>query len=409
MAFPFYIAKRYLFSKKSHHAINIISGVSVCGVAIATAALVCIMSVFNGFQDTVSNLFTSFDPQIKVRPAEGKFVPADAPELEQLRKRSDIAVYTETVEDNALLMINNRQAMVTIKGVDDNFEELTRIDKILYGDGVFELHADIIDYGIMGSALLQRLGLAADFSSPVQVYAPRKGDQIDLNDPRESLNNEEFFSPRVCFMVKQNKYDANYVITSVAFARRLFERQGYVSAVELRVEKGCDVDKVKEEIASQLGSKYLVQNRYEQQEDTFKIMQIEKLISYIFLTFIIMIACFNIIGSLTMLIIDKKEDAIILRNLGANNSQIRSIFMLEGRMIATAGAVIGIIIGLLLCWLQQEYELISFGNGSGSYILNAYPVSVHPMDIVIIFITVIVVGWLSVWYPVHHLSKRLAR
>ncbi|MBQ0023303.1 MAG: ABC transporter permease [Prevotellaceae bacterium] len=409
MSFPFYIASRYLISKKSHHAINIISGVSVCGVAIATAALVCILSVFNGFQDTVAGLFTSFDPQLKVVPTEGKFIAADADGLEMLKEEPEISICTETLEDNALLMINNRQVMVTIKGVEDNFEELTNINNILIGDGIFELHADVIDYGILGSNLLLQLGLPTDFSNALQVYAPRKGERIDLTDPRESLNQEELFSPKVGFMVKQNKYDSHYVITSIAFARRLFERQGYISAVELKLADNANIQDVKKKLQKKLGSKYQVLDRYEQQEDTFKIMQIEKLISYIFLTFILMIACFNIIGSLSMLIIDKKDDVITLRNLGANDRQISGIFMIEGSMICFLGAIIGIAVGLIFCLLQQQYGLIRFGNSEGNYLLDAYPVSVHYIDIALIFVTVIIVGFLSVWYPVRRLSKKYTK
>lgn len=409
MNVSFYIARRYLLSKKSHHAINIISGVSVCGVAIATAALVCILSVFNGFQDMVAGLFTAFDPELKVVPAEGKFMKADAEELKAVKAEPMVAVCTETLEDHALLMLNNRQTMVTIKGVEDSFEELTHFDDILFGDGTFELHADVIDYGILGANLLLQLGLTADFEQPIQVYAPRKGERIDLNDPRESLNVDELYSPRVGFMVKQNKYDSNYVITNIRFARRLFEQEGNVSALELKLAQGTDLWAAKERLQRLVGEKYRVMDRYEQQEDTFKIMQIEKLISYIFLTFILMIACFNIIGSLSMLIIDKKQDAITLRNLGASERQIRNIFMIEGRMICVAGAVIGITLGLLLCWLQQEFGLIRFGDSEGSYIIDAYPVSVHALDIVLVFATVIVVGFLSVWYPVRHLSKKYTK
>ena len=234
MNVSFYIARRYLFSKKSHHAINIISGVSVCGVAIATAALVCILSVFNGFQDMVAGLFTAFDPELKVVPKEGKFMKANTKELSLLRQDADVAVLTETLEDHALLMINNRQVMATVKGVEDSFEDLTGINNILIGDGVFELHADVIDYGILGSNLLMQLGLPADFVSPLQVYAPRKGERMNLTDPRESLNQEELYSPKVGFMVKQNKYDSKYVITNIGFARRLFDRPDEVSAVEMR-------------------------------------------------------------------------------------------------------------------------------------------------------------------------------
>ena len=406
MSFPIYIASRYLLSKKSHHAINIISGVSVCGVAIATAALVCILSVFNGFQDMVADLFTSFDPELKVVPARGKYVPADFGGLDSLKSCPEVKVYSETLEDNALLMVNNRQTMVTIKGVQDNFRDLTDIDDILIGDGTFDLGFDVIDYGILGSNLLLQLGLPADFSTPIQVYAPRKGERVNLSDPSESLNQEELYSPGVGFMVKQKKYDSNYVLTSIAFARRLFERQGYVTAIELKIKDGVDIGHAKKKIQAIVGDGFKVLDRYEQQEDTFKIMKVEKLISYIFLTFILMIACFNIIGSLSMLIIDKRQDAMTLRNLGGNNKQISDIFMMEGRMICLAGAILGIVVGLALCLLQQKYGIIAFGSSAGSYIIDAYPVSVHAFDIFVIFITVVVVGFLSVWYPVRRLSKK---
>lgn len=381
----------------------------MCGVAIATAALVCILSVFNGFQDMVAGLFTAMDPQLKVMPAEGKFMKVDTKELNALRKDADVAICTETLEDQALLMMNNRQVMAMVKGVEDSFEELTDIGHILIGDGVFELHVDVIDYGILGSNLLMQMGLTTDFTGAIQVYAPRKGERIDMTDPRESLNQEELYSPGVGFMVKQNKYDSHYVITNIGFARRLFEREGEVSALELKLRDGADVQTVKERLRTMLGERYVVKDRYEQQEDTFKIMQIEKLISYIFLTFILMIACFNIIGSLSMLIIDKKQDAITLRNLGANERQIRGIFMMEGRMICVLGAVIGITLGLLLCWLQQEFGLIRFGSSEGSYIIDAYPVSVRVTDVLLVFVTVLAVGFLSVWYPVRHLSRKYTR
>ena len=407
MGFPFYIARRYLFSKKSHTAINIISGVSVCGVAIATAALVCILSVFNGFQDMVAGLFTAFDAELKVVPAEGKYVSADSEALRKLRKDSDIAVYTEVIEDNALLMANNRQVMVTIKGVDDNFEQLTNINDILYGDGIFELHADVIDYGVAGVGVLQQLGLPIDFQNAITVYAPRKGERIDMTDPTESFNEEELYSPNVGFMVKQNKYDARYVLTNIEFARRLFGKEGCVTAVELKLRRNANIDKVKSRLAASLGDAYKVMDRYEQQEHTFQIMKIEKLISYIFLTFILMVACFNIIGSLSMLIIDKKSDTLTLRNMGASDSQIRSIFMLEGRMISLTGAVTGILIGLALCFVQMHYGVIRFGQQEGAYIIDAYPVSVRVLDIVLIFVTVIVVGFLAVWYPVRTLTQNV--
>ena len=207
--------------------------------------------------------------------------------------------------------------------------------------------------------------------------------------------------------MKQGKYDKNYILTSIYFTRNLFAQDGMLSSLELRLKAGSDFDQIKSEIQQLADDKYYVRDRYEQQEDTFRIMKIEKLIAYIFLTFILMIACFNIIGSLSMLIIDKRDDVVTLRNLGASDHQITRIFLFEGRMISAIGAVIGIAIGLLLCWLQQQYGIVRLGSSEGSFVVDAYPVSVHPTDIILIFVTVVAVGFLSVWYPVRYFAKRL--
>ena len=407
MNFPFFIARRYLFSKKSTHAINVISGISVVGVAIATTALVVTLSVFNGFHDLVASFFTSFDPQLKITPVEGKSVAADDPVLTQIRQLPQIEVATECVEDQALAIYKSRQMMVMIKGVDDNFDQLTHIKEILIGDGDFCLHAADMDYGIPGIRLAEQLATGYSYDQPLHIYAPRREGQFDLTNPTEAFEEDDLYSPGVLFNVRQAKYDKNYIITSIAFARRLFDQQGMLTSLELRLKPGSNFERTKSEIKQLCGDRFTVKDRFEQQDDTFKIMKIEKFIAYIFLTFILMVACFNIIGSLSMLIIDKKDDVVTLRNLGANDKQITRIFLFEGRMISAIGAVIGIIIGLLLCWLQQRFGLVALGSSSGSFVINAYPVSVHPEDIVLIFITVLVVGFLSVWYPVRYFAKRL--
>lgn len=407
MNFPFFIARRYLFSKKSTHVINVISSISVIGVAVATMALVIVLSVFNGFHDLVASLFTSFDPQLKVVPVEGKTAPADDPILTKIRLLPQVDVATETVEDQALAIYNDHQAMVKIKGVDDNFAELSHITDILYGDGSFSLHAANLEYGIVGIRLAQNLGIGAQWDGFLKIYAPKKEGQLDMTNPGDGFVVDSLDSPGVLFAVKQAKYDKNYIITSISFARNLFGQQGMLSDLELRLKPGSNLDAVKAEMQQIAGNKYKVLDRFEQQEDTFKIMSIEKMIAYIFLTFILVVACFNIIGSLSMLIIDKKNDVVTLRNLGANDKQITRVFLFEGRMIAVIGAVIGIGLGLLLCFLQQQYGFVRLGDSEGSFIVDAYPVSVHYSDVAIIFITVIAVGWLAVWYPVRALSKRL--
>lgn len=408
MNFPFFVARRYLFSKKSTHVINVISSISVIGVAVATMALVIVLSVFNGFHDLVATLFTSFDPQLKVVPVEGKTAPADDPILTQIRQLSQVDVATETVEDQALAVYQGRQAMVKIKGVDDNFAEMSHITDILYGDGTISLHAANLQYGTLGIRLAQTLGVGAQWDGFLKIYAPKKeGQLVDMANPSDGFVADSLNSPGVLFAVKQSKYDKNYIVTSISFARNLFGQQGMVSDLEIRLKPGSNLDAVKEEMQQIAGSKYRVLDRFEQQEDTFKIMSIEKLMAYIFLTFILVVACFNIIGSLSMLIIDKKNDVVTLRNLGANDKQITRVFLFEGRMIAVIGAVIGIGLGLLLCLLQQQYGFVRLGDSEGSFIVDAYPVSVHYTDVAIIFFTVIAVGWLAVWYPVRALSKRL--
>ena len=407
MNFPFYIARRYLFSKKSTHVINIISGISVVGVAVATMALVVTLSVFNGFHDLVASLFTAFDPQLKVAPTTGKTVAADDPVLTRIKHLKEVEVATETVEDMALAVYGERQAMVTVKGVSDNFDSLTYIRDILVGDGEYELYAGGMSYGILGIRVAETLGTGYRYDEPLKIYAPQREGQLNMANPTDGFVEDELYSPGVLFNVQQAKYDKNYIITSLSFARNLFGQQGMVSALELRLRPGSDFDAVKKEIKEIAGSRFTVKDRYEQQDDTFRIMKIEKFIAYIFLTFILTIACFNIIGSLSMLIIDKKTDVATLRNLGASDSQIVRIFLFEGRMISAIGAVIGTAAGLFLCWLQQTYGLVKLGSTSGSFIVDAYPVSVHPLDVVVVFITVLVVGFLSVWYPVHYLSRRL--
>lgn len=407
MNFPFFIARRYLFSKKSTHVINVISSISVIGVAVATMALVIVLSVFNGFHDLVASLFTSFDPQLKVVPVEGKTAPSDDPILTQIRLLPEVDVATETVEDQALAIYQGKQAMVKIKGVEDNFSELSHITDILYGDGTYSLHAANLEYGILGIRLAQTMGIGAQWDGYLKIYAPKKEGQLDLSNPGEGFVADSLNSPGVLFSVRQSRYDKNYIVTSIAFARNLFGQQGMLSDLEIRLKEGSNLNAVKAEMQKIAGTKYKVLDRFEQQEDTFKIMSIEKLMAYIFLTFILVVACFNIIGSLSMLIIDKKNDVVTLRNLGANDKQITRVFLFEGRMIAVIGAVIGIGLGLLLCLLQQQYGFVRLGESEGSFIVDAYPVSVHYTDVAIIFVTVIAVGWLAVWYPVRALSKRL--
>ena len=407
MHYELFIARRYLFAKKSHHAINIISGISVLGVAVATMAMVVTLSVFNGFQDLVADLFTAFDPELRVSPKDGQTVSVKDTAMLRLEKSDVVEVYTPVLEGQALVVHDGKQQVVTIRGVADNVTKQSHIEDILYGDGSFCLHADILEYGVLGIQLAQQLGLPAFFENPLQVYAPKPGERVNIGNPLSSFNHDELQSPGVVFMVRQAKYDAGYIITSLRFAQRLFDREGRVSSIDLKLKDGVNAKKAKQQIQAQLGERFKVEDRYEQQNDVFRVMRIEKLISYCFLSFILLVACFNIIGSLSMLMIDKRQDIQTLRSLGATDAQICTIFRLEGHIISLAGALLGLVFGAVLCWIQQEYGLVTMGDSEGSFIIEAYPVSVYMTDILLVLVTVLAVGWLAIWYPVRYLANKI--
>ena len=406
MNFSFYIARRYLFSKKSHNAINVISGISVCGVALATLALVCTLSVFNGFQSLVSDYFTAFDPELKITPVTGKVFDGQDPKIQALRSMPEIEVVSESLEDNAMVQYKGRQAMAVIKGVEDNFDRLTPIDSILFGRGDLLLHDEVADYAIPGIQLLSVLGSGIRFLDPLEIYAPKRGAKVYLANPATAFTGERLFSTGLTFAVNQEKYDASYILTSLSFARRLFQFTTEVSSVGLKLKPDADPGVVKRKLKEHLGDRFRVEDRYEQQADTYRIMRVEKLISYLFLTFILIIACFNVIGSLIMLIIDKRENVETLRHLGADNRQIERIFLYEGCLIVFLGAIAGVVLGVGLCYLQQTYGLLSLGS-SGSFVVDAYPVRVLASDVLLVLATVLVVGFLSVRYPVRFFSRRL--
>lgn len=401
---PLFFARRYLFSRKRVAAVNIISAISVAGVAFGTAALLCTLSVFSGFHDLIGSLFTAFDPQIEVVPAQGKFATTDDPLLAKMRQLPDVEASSFCLEDNALILFRGRPTVIMVKGVDDDFERVTGIRSILYGTGTYQLHRAGINYGIPGIGLASTMG-GIDYGT-LQICAPRRGERINLANPTESINADDVTSPKVCFDVQQRRYDENYLITSLAFAQGLFEQPGCITGLEVKLKDGASVETVKKQMQQIGGDRFKVLNQFEQQQEVFNVMNIEKLVTYVFLTFILLIACFNIIGSVSMLIIDKRADVDTLRHLGASDRLIFRIFLYEGRIIALLGSIIGTILGLTLCWLQQEFGLIKLGGSANSFIIDAYPVSIHLLDVTIVFITVIIVSFASVWYPVKYLSRR---
>jgi lipoprotein-releasing system permease protein len=362
---------------------------------VATVALVVVLSVFNGFSELVATFFTSFDPQLKIVPAAGKTCAADNPRLAEVKKLDEVAVATECVEDQALAIYGDQQAMVYIKGVGDSFTQLTHINDICYGDGHFQLHAANLEYGTPGLRLAQTLYMPARYQGFLYIYAPNRVGQLDLMNPLDGFVVDSLISPGVVFCVQQARYDKNYILTSLRFARNLFQCDGEITSLELKLKPDLYIPDIKKKIQAVCGDEFKVLDRYEQQSETFNIMKIEKLIAYIFLTFILIVASFNIIGSLSMLIIDKREDAKTLRALGARDSLIKKIFLFEGWLISIIGAVLGVGIGLLLCLLQQQYGIVRLGDSDGSFIVDAYPVSVHYIDVFGVFVTVVIIGFIS--------------
>lgn len=394
MKYELLISRRYLFSKKSHNAINIVSMIAVAGVAVATMAMVIVMSVFNGFQGLVAELFTGFDPELRITPVAGNSIDLSSNRIKALADSKDVAVFTPVAEGQALVVAGDVQKVVMLKGVADNYTQQSDILNALYGDGEPELHLDVIEYCIPGLQLCNQLGLPIYFQRPLEVYAPKRGERVNMANPKSSFNRDELNASGLVFSVHQSKYDSEYILCSLGFAQRLFDLDGRVTGIEIKLAPTGS----REDIEALLGEGFCVKDRYEQQEDVFRIMQIEKLISYAFLCFIMLVACLNIMGSLSMLMIEKREDAKTLSALGSTLRQIRRIFALEGLMIIFGGAMTGMLLGLVLCLLQQEFGFIRMGQSEGSFIIDAYPVVVRPGDLMLVLLTVVLLGFLSVMW-----------
>lgn len=397
------IAWRYLFAKKSHNAINIISGIAVGGIMVATVAMVVVLSVFNGFHDLLEGLYTEFDPVLKVVPMEGKYFGEESTDsiYDMLRHHNSVAATSRVIEDQALILFRGHPEVVTVKGVDDAFPKVSGIRNILYGKGQYQLHRADVDYAIPGIGLAQMMG-GPEFP-PLQICAPRGGERINLMDPLESLSVVDVNSAHLAFSVNQRKYDDSYMLLSYDLSQQLFEKEGQCTAFELALKPGVSISDAKAALHDKDG-RYRVLDRMEQQESVFSIMQIEKLLAYVFLTFILVVACFNIISSVSMLIIEKQHDAQTLSHLGMPLSRVRHIFMLEGQMITFIGTSVGVVVGVLICLLQQYFGIITLGTGD-NFIVQSYPVSVHPTDIVAVLFTALVVGYLATWYPVRHFTR----
>lgn len=401
MKLSLYIAKRYLFAKKSRNAINIISAVSVAGVAVGTMALVIILSVFNGLETMVSAIFNTFDPDIKITAAEGKTFIADTSRLKLLAKVDGVSCYSLSLEENALLKYGDRQFIATIKGVDDSYAMVSNIDSSMF-EGTFTLQSEKgRPYAIPGIGVAQYLGLRINFISQLSIWLPKKTGTTSIN--AEDSFNKKFITPSGIFEVEK-EYDSKYVYVPLAFARELIEVEEGVSSLEIKFTDRANPVIVQKNITKIFGKGFVVKNRYEQQEIFYKVMKSERLAIFFILTLILIIASFNIMGSLTMLIIEKERDIEILKSLGADNNLIRKIFIFEGWLISIIGAIAGIILGFAVCWVQQKFGLVKLN--SESLIMDSYPVVMKIKDFIIVPATVLLIGYWAAWYPVRFLTKK---
>lgn len=406
MNLPLHIAKRYLFSKKSHNAINIISLISVCGIAVATMAMVCALSIFNGFTKLVSDSFSVMDPDLKVTPTKGKAFDAQ-PILEQLKALPEVDIVSETIEDNALVRYGERQDPVLIKGVSEQFAQMVDTKRLVTG-GEFVLREGDVDFCVAGIGVAINLGLRTDNITPIEIYSPKRDVKIQMSNPSNAFTTAYAY-PAGVFALNQAKYDDQIILVSLDLARELFRYSSEVTSLEIKLKGNVSASDAETKIQNLLGDNLIVKNRFEQQSDSFRMVSIEKWVTFLILAFILIIAVFNVVGSLSMLILEKSTDIEILRNMGANNTLITRIFKIEGWLISMSGAIIGIIIGLALCLAQQHFGILKLGQNPGAFIVDAYPVEVMLTDIVFVFATVSVIGGLIVLYPVNNLKKRLKR
>jgi lipoprotein-releasing system permease protein len=403
MRFPFFIASRYLVSRKKQHAINIISGISVTSVLVGTFALIVVLSVFNGFDSVVKGLFSSFDPELKIVPAKGKRFAATENTLKLIASTEGVAVYAKTIEETVLLKYEDKTHPARIKAVDDQYMKVTGLDTMI----VLETY-EAPKGGhtcILGQGLSYHLGVALNFYRSLVFYAPNR--QAGLNVSAQNAFKQNYQTPTAIFSIRQ-EIDERYVITPIEFGRELFQTGDEVSAIEIKTNEDANIDDVKDALREKLGNEYIVKDRYEQHEFFYKIMQSEKWAIFMILSFILVIASFNILGSLTMLIIDKKNDVFILKSMGANSKLIQRIFMTEGIMITAVGALAGLILGFLAAWLQQTFGLIKI-NTNGTLIIDSYPVQMQFMDFVWVLVVVSLIGFIASWVPVKFLSRRILK
>ncbi|MBL6949817.1 MAG: FtsX-like permease family protein [Bacteroidales bacterium] len=402
MNLSFYIAKRYFKSKKSHNVINIISMISVIGVTIGTMALIIVLSVFNGFEKLVVSLFDSFNPDIQITLREGKIFPdTDIPQS-LLKEIPGVVYLTEVMEENALMRYKDKQTIVTLKGVGPDFQRMTGVDTMMV-EGRFLLRREGKDFAVLGYGVAYYLNANLDdYLNPITVFVPSRTGRIGSS--LEQAFSQEHIFPAGFFSIQQD-FDMKYAIMPLRFIRKLLDYTNQITAIEIKLQDGADHSKLQKQIEAVVGEKFVVKNRFQQQELLYNIMKSEKWAIFLILAFILLLATFNVVGSLSMLILDKKKDIAVLQSMGASRKLIKRIFMTEGMMISLIGAVTGMIIGGVICWLQQVFGLIRMGGPDSTFVVDSYPVQMQPLDFILVFLTVVLIGYLATWYPVYNIRK----
>lgn len=373
----------------------------MCGVVVGSIALICVLSVFNGFQSVIEDLFSNFDPQIKIVATSGKVFQPDS--IAEALNNPEIEHQCYVIEDNALLKFGEKQLPITIKGVPEDYNKVSGIDSILI-EGEFSTKEGSFNMAVGGVVLANTLGSGLRFVQPIWLYAPKRLGNVNPMMVDKAFNREHAFLTGI-YMVQQEKYDNNFLIVPLELARKLYDYTTEVTAIELKLVANANEQAVKSKISDIIGSNYKVLDRYEQQEEFFSMLQIEKWVTYLILSFILLIAIFNIVGSLSMLIIEKKEDIKILSSLGADSKLIKNIFLFEGWLISVFGAIIGIVVGVVLCYIQMEFGIIKLASTAGTYLVDAYPVNLVFFDVILIFLTVISMGFFASYIATRRLNS----
>jgi len=394
----FYIAKRYLIAKKSQNAINIISWISVISIGIGTFALVVVLSAFNGLESLVESLFESFDSDIHVEAAEGKVFSETEIPFDRLEELKGVADYTKVLEEVCGVRYKQQQTIATVKGVENSFLTMSKLDSALI-DGELFLKSNGVNFAISGYGVASQLGAYLQESpANMTIYAPKR-EVVSTINPINSVY-RRMIAPGAVFYISP-EYDNKYILVDLEFIQELLEYENVISSVELSVDEAFDINEVKEAVQQIVGDRFKVKSRFEYNEIIYKTNKTEKWVTFLILVFILIIAAFNILSSLSMLIIEKKKDIATLRSLGAKEALIRRIFFIEGMLINLSGAISGLLLGVILCLLQQHVGLLRLEGG----IVEYYPVELNPIELVYILITVLAIGFLTSWYPVRNLTK----